>query len=493
MDQHPIPQDVTGFQFKLIGTMTVKQFGYVATGVVLAVVLYYMPLKGFFGILAKVVLIPLFGGSGALIAFVPIEGRPIDVMATNFFKAIFSPNQYVYRKSGRKFSFSMVNTASVTTAATAAAAEEAKKKTPATVKQKAVSEKEAQLQAFLESSHSESQSALDKKEQAMLSSLALPKAPPPALTPRPALHTTGIATHPATAVAKPAVTAHPATPVHTAPAVKPLTTAAHPAPAVTTPKPVPAVMPAPAAAGEPSPAPQQEATLAQQETQLQQQLQTAKQEETTTHAPAAHQKVLTLEKQLQEVHAQKLILERELQSLKDQLNATPQAKPASVLHAGTGGAAMTGPANQPASPTQLSGAPVPVIPKAEAPAIPATQYANTIGQAAAPTKGDLPHVSDTPNVVVGIVKDPRGNILPNMLVEVKDKDGNPVRAFKTNALGQFASATPLAPGMYTIELDDPKKQHSFDVIQITASNQIMMPIEVVSHDAREELRKQLFN
>ena len=105
----------------------------------------------------------------------------------------------------------------------------------------------------------------------------------------------------------------------------------------------------------------------------------------------------------------------------------------------------------------------------------------------------LPQVSDTPNVVIGIVKDARGNVLPNILIEVKDAEGNPVRAFKTNVLGQFASATPLANGIYTIELEDPKKQHTFDAIRITPSGQIMLPIEVISHDAREELRKQLFN
>ena len=105
----------------------------------------------------------------------------------------------------------------------------------------------------------------------------------------------------------------------------------------------------------------------------------------------------------------------------------------------------------------------------------------------------LPHVSDTPNVIVGIVKDSRGNVLSGMLVEVKDKDNNPVRAFKTNQLGQFASATPLAPGTYTIELEDPKKQHTFDIIQIVADNQVLLPIEIISHDEREALRKQLFN
>lgn len=75
MDQHPIPQDVTGFQFKLIGTMTVKQFGYVASGVVAAVILYYLPLNAAFWILFKVLFVPLFGASGVIIAFVPRGGR----------------------------------------------------------------------------------------------------------------------------------------------------------------------------------------------------------------------------------------------------------------------------------------------------------------------------------------------------------------------------------------------------------------------------------
>src|SRR5579872_4027645 len=111
MDQHPIPQDVTGFQFKLIGTMTVKQFGYVASGVVMAVILYYLPLNSAFGILLKVLMVPLFGASGVIIAFVPLEGRPIDVMATNFMKALFSPNQYIYHRQGKQLSFSTISIA----------------------------------------------------------------------------------------------------------------------------------------------------------------------------------------------------------------------------------------------------------------------------------------------------------------------------------------------------------------------------------------------
>ena len=163
MDQHPIPQDVTGFQFKLIGSMTVKQFGYVAVGVVAAVILYYLPLNSFCGVIIKILFIPMFGASGFIIAFVPVEGRPIDVMACNFTKGLFSPNQYVYHKMGRKFRFSTITTTKIQ---------------PATVEQKPVipqkqqmaDKREQQLRAILLSSHNNVQNDLDKKEVAYLKS-----------------------------------------------------------------------------------------------------------------------------------------------------------------------------------------------------------------------------------------------------------------------------------------------------------------------------------
>lgn len=181
----------------------------------------------------------------------------------------------------------------------------------------------------------------------------------------------------------------------------------------------------------------------------------------------AEHKVTMLSQQINEIHAQKQQLEQELSHLKNQL-ATHKAEPG-LSPTPTPAPLQT----QPGQPLQDP------------------QHVRTIPQNVTQKVG-LPHVSDSPNVVVGIVKDPRGNILPNILVEIKDKDNNPVRAFKTNQLGQFASATPLSPGTYTMELDDPKKQHRFDVIQVISNNTVLLPIEVISHDAREELRKQLF-
>lgn len=89
----------------------------------------------------------------------------------------------------------------------------------------------------------------------------------------------------------------------------------------------------------------------------------------------------------------------------------------------------------------------------------------------------VPNVPEFPNLITGITKDPRGNALSNILVEVKDKDGNPVRAFKTNELGRFASATPLINGTYAIEFEDPKAQNKFEKMTINVAGQIIMPIE----------------
>jgi hypothetical protein len=104
----------------------------------------------------------------------------------------------------------------------------------------------------------------------------------------------------------------------------------------------------------------------------------------------------------------------------------------------------------------------------------------------------VPVASEFPNLVSGIIKDSRGNVLSGILLEVKNKNGESVRAFKTNALGQFASATQITNGSYTIEFEDPKKQHTFAKIAVEANGSIILPLEIISTDGREELRKELF-
>lgn len=105
----------------------------------------------------------------------------------------------------------------------------------------------------------------------------------------------------------------------------------------------------------------------------------------------------------------------------------------------------------------------------------------------------IPDTPSSPNLITGITKDARGNALSNILIEVKDKEGNPVRAFKTNEFGRFASATPLINGSYTIEFEDPKGQNNFEKKMINVSGQIIQPIVTISVDTREELRRSLFS
>jgi hypothetical protein len=104
----------------------------------------------------------------------------------------------------------------------------------------------------------------------------------------------------------------------------------------------------------------------------------------------------------------------------------------------------------------------------------------------------FPTIPDVPNIVLGIVKDPRGKVLQNILVEVIDSNDLPVRAFKTNALGQFISATPLPNGTFKIYFDDPGKNHEFETVQIEMKGEIFNPIEITSIDQREKLRRDLF-
>ena len=94
MREHPIPTDVVGYKFHIVGNMTLKQFAEIAIGVVIAVIIYNTNLLGFI----KWTLIILSAGSGAMIAFVPIEERPLDHWITTFFKRIYSPTKFYWKK-----------------------------------------------------------------------------------------------------------------------------------------------------------------------------------------------------------------------------------------------------------------------------------------------------------------------------------------------------------------------------------------------------------
>ena len=202
--------------------------------------------------------------------------------------------------------------------------------------------------------------------------------------------------------------------------------------------------------------------MEEKEIEIKKELEEAKMaEKTQSSSPQyemAHKKVLDLENILSDVLSQKQALENQIAELKRRLEMQ----------------------------NQKVFTPTTAIPKQE------TKSVRMVPKQMGKIVG-LPFIPDVPNLIMGIIKDPRNNPLPNILVEVKDASGNPVRAFKTNVLGQFASATPLGNGTYTISFEDPKEQNKFDTIEVKVVGEVIMPIEVISLDSREELRRSLFN
>lgn len=101
MQQHPVPQNVVGFQFKLVGDMTLKQFGYLAGGLAAAFLTSKLPYPAIF----TYPLAGLLAFAGFALAFLPVEERPLDIWVKNFIISIFSPTQFYYHKTGGVLDF----------------------------------------------------------------------------------------------------------------------------------------------------------------------------------------------------------------------------------------------------------------------------------------------------------------------------------------------------------------------------------------------------
>lgn len=94
MEQHPIPQQITSYEFKLVGEMTLKQFAKAAGGVILALLINSTHLVFFI----KWPLMAITAGGGLALAFVPFQDRPLEVWLGAFLKSIYAPTIYFYKK-----------------------------------------------------------------------------------------------------------------------------------------------------------------------------------------------------------------------------------------------------------------------------------------------------------------------------------------------------------------------------------------------------------
>ncbi len=360
MENHPIPQDVTGFKFKLIGSITVKQFMYLLGFGILATIVFVLHINFFI----KIPMMLFFASIGAALAFLPIEGRPMDTMLVNFARTIPSENRYIFRKRGANLAIYEVF---------APPKQPTRVQTAVARERSSIDDQRAALISRLRSSAFRP----DENEVRTLNNIHM-------------------------------YFENSAAPAQTAPVISPVTP--------------PVVI---------DEAAQEKERIAKYE----------KIEEIAKQAPiqARQDEPIDVEAPVQK-DTLRLSSEENVHNIED---ASPVAQ-------------------------EMSEKPNPTL------------------------SAGFPTLPDVGNVILGIVRDPRGKSLQNILAEVMDNNGIPVRAFKTNALGQFASATPLPDGKYIVHFEDAGKQHEFEEVEINLSGEIFQPLEIVSTDAREKLRRELF-
>ena len=94
MEQHAIPRQITSFEFKLIGFMTLKQFLYIVIFAPIGYIVYLAFPIPFLNVLIGIGV----GLIGVALAFLPINDRPLDIWIRNIWKRLNSPTQFTYHK-----------------------------------------------------------------------------------------------------------------------------------------------------------------------------------------------------------------------------------------------------------------------------------------------------------------------------------------------------------------------------------------------------------
>ncbi len=381
MDAHPVPQNVTSFEFHLVGDMTLKQFGYLATGLIIA----YITFLFFFNNLPYVAtpIIAISAGLGAAFAFLPIYNRPLDHWVNVFFHAIFSPTQRAWRTPTDK-------------------------PIPNDLRAELIKNR---LHLFMQST-AIPQSSYGTPFPSNSASINLRRLP--------------INTHPN------------------------LNFPSHPN-------------------SSNKPEPSQNQTLKPTKTGS-----------TTSKMPTPEElnHLVEMARQTQMLQSKTLELEKELSQLKSllALQSTKGSSPVQLSQTGSVVQQAGSQLNQ-LQKQAIQVAQQKVQPPIPNPTPPAKPPKVVIIEPPKQTKTVIA-LTSLPNIINGIITDTVGNYLENVIVIIHNQDNLPVRALKTNKLGQFTGATPLPSGVYTITME--KEGFDFDTLQITLNNQIVPPIKVTA-------------
>lgn len=397
---HPIPQNVTNFEFHLVGDMTIKQFGYLAAGLIIAFVTF-IGLAQPFPLVAWPIII-ISAGTGAAFAFIPIQERPLDHWVAAFFKAIFHPTKLTYQSKLLK------------------------KEDPLFSKR---------LPLYVKNKHAE------HKTVSVLSQI-----PTPATTVsgrRPSMADRLISE----------VNSQQSAPVGTK-AASPQ--APSTPPAQTAPVNIQVLGTTPGSnSASFAPAPSKEMPKA---ADLQKTVALAK------DAQETQSKILKIEKQLEQIKATVAQPGTDVKYYVDQFQSMLSDLQKLNEHASSTAHDLAILSKAPAAPIQPAAVVASTAPAPEV-AIPAKSVPSV-------------QLTTFPNVVNGIVTDSQGNYVEGAIVVAHDKQGLPVRALRSNKLGQFVAATPLNSGTYTIVVE--KDNLVFDKVAIELRNEVMQPILVAA-------------
>jgi len=101
MESHAIPQQISSYQFRLVGDMTLKQFFQIAGGALISIIIYSLPLMG----IIKWPLVVIFALLGIALAFLPLEERPLERWIIAFFKSVYSPTIFSWMKTKDEFNY----------------------------------------------------------------------------------------------------------------------------------------------------------------------------------------------------------------------------------------------------------------------------------------------------------------------------------------------------------------------------------------------------
>lgn len=361
MEAHPIPQNVTSFQFKLVGDMTIKQFAYLGGGCVIGYLIFVI-----FGSTFPFIAFPLAGLSalfGAAFAFLPIGDRPLDHWMVAFFKAVYSPTKLTWKKNGKTY---------------------------------------------------------DKNPTFQTRKLFLYATPAP------------------TPIIQPIPNISPQLSGAFQPFQPPLPPVNHPVP-------------------------QTRENIATQQAGLPTTKELAQTVELAKQAQDLQVKIIQTERQLSQIKTASnqpspipMDYSKQVNTVLAQLQTQVEqaAKIQEKLHP------IDGPEEQ-----------------AEGPFTPAQKVKVTVVGPMQKVNTQL-SLTTFPNVINGIVSDNANNYLENVVIVIHDKEGLPVRALKTNKLGQFTGSTPLPNGTYTVEIE--KDGYVFDVLQIELNGALIAPLRIVA-------------